>query len=118
MPSEAEHRNKATRNEAFSGSLDLNDNTRAEWATVALFYAAVHLVEAHLDRSLGYHSPNHIDRKKAMAKIPGLRPCFGEYAHLEMLSENCRYGVRPFTKREYDGNARPCFDRFLRLLPN
>jgi hypothetical protein len=52
-----------------------------------------------------------------MAMVSGLKRCFSDYTHLETLSEICRYGTKTFTKRDYDTNAKPCFDRFTKLLP-
>jgi hypothetical protein len=116
MPNEQEHLKKVANNERFIASLDLTNNVNAEWAITALFYAAVHRVEASLAKVLGYHSNTHDDRKRSMATVSGMKGCFPDYRHLETLSRNCRYGIVTFTKRDYD-KARPCFDRLTKQLP-
>ncbi len=115
MPGEAQHLKKADRNQQFAESLDLAKDPNAEWAIVALFYSAVHSVEAVLARDFNLHSANHEQRKKTMARISTMRPCFLEYAHLETLSRNCRYEAKIFKLRDYE-KARPVFDKFKSTL--
>jgi hypothetical protein len=115
MPDEQEHLRKALRNETFAESLDLSSQPNPEWAIVACFYSAVHLVEAHFAKFFNYNSPTHDARKKAMAKDARTKRCFSEYAHLETLSRNCRYGVRTFTEREY-ANTKPLLENIKNSL--
>lgn len=115
MPTEKEHLHKAANNEKFAASLDLANQPNAEWAIVACFYSAVHHVEAHLAKVLGYNSPSHDARKKAMAKDSKTKRCFDEYTHLETLSRNCRYGTNVFTAREY-ANAKPLLEAIKNTL--
>ena len=51
MPSKLEHVTKADGNAAFALSLTLDNQTRIDWALVALFYAAMNYVEAYLATS-------------------------------------------------------------------
>jgi len=48
MPAKDEHLAKARGNESFALSLPLNSNSGVDWALVALFYSAMHYVEAYL----------------------------------------------------------------------
>ena len=115
MPSEAQHLRKADGNQRFAESLNLAQDPNAEWAIVALFYSAVHRVEAVLARDFNLHSTNHEQRKKTMARIGTMRICFPEYSHLETLSRNCRYEAKLFKFNDYE-KARPIFDKFKSTL--
>lgn len=47
MPLKSEHLTKAQANEKFADSLDASVYPNADWALTALFYSAVHYVEAY-----------------------------------------------------------------------
>jgi hypothetical protein len=63
MPNSKQHQDKAQHNRTFLNSLDLHQY--ADWASVAAFYTAVHLVErlrTHLRDPADQHSIDHGDR--------------------------------------------------------
>lgn len=111
MPDERQHLKKAERNETFAESLDLSIPPNAEWAITALFYAAVHLVEAYMAKVLSAHSADHKQRKQFMSCDRTMKNCFPEYRHLETLSRTCRYDAQPMNARDYTSNARPVFQK-------
>ncbi len=67
------------------------------WSCVVRFYAAVHLMNAHLvDKQNIVFDPaatEHKDRAYAMAKCPELRDAPAIYRRLKALSESVRYDV-------------------------
>lgn len=109
MPNEADHLRKARANEAFVTTLDLDAAPGAEWAIVGLFYAGVHLVEAHLASKLSCHSKTHSERSKAMSLDSKLKRCYPAYAHLETLSRDCRYTAQSFSRKDFE-KAKPLFE--------
>jgi hypothetical protein len=52
VPSKDEHIKKAEGNETFAASIQPDNQTQIDWTLVILFYAAVHYVEAYLDKHL------------------------------------------------------------------
>jgi hypothetical protein len=106
MPSEPDHLTKAVCNETFADSLNLVGRTEAEWALTALFYAALHYVEAYLSRQFGFHSGTHESREKAINKDARLRRAYVEYAELKTLGRVARYELTSFGRQEYF-QARP-----------
>jgi len=85
----------------------LNDSSEsADWVIIACFYSALHLVEAALDRKLGYHTeknaPQNISIHGYRKKLIGTyyRKIFREYGKLfndsvlaRYLSDNSTGGV-------------------------
>ncbi len=74
MPHRAEHAQQAQRNVTYARWLlrmQPGDIATRQWATVAIFYAAMHLVEVHFD-AFGLEHVNHGDRHRHMAD-PGFR---------------------------------------------
>src|SRR5437660_1026528 len=69
VPHRAEHIRQAQQNAAHAGWLlrmQPSDSTTCQWATTALFYSAVHLIEVHFDRFSVAHT-THYDRNRDMA---------------------------------------------------
>jgi len=66
-----------------------------DWACVARFYAALHLVNAYLvdkgNVNFDPESTEHKERKQAMAQCPELRDAPQKYRRLKDLSEEVRY---------------------------
>lgn len=103
MPSKDQHRDQATKNELLFQSFDLNDTPYLDWAVVALFYAALHWVEAYLAtvsdpigpqnprREGGHHAGGHSQRYNKVLSSPDLSPIRREYRELMTRSEEARY---------------------------
>ena len=92
MPRDDRHNAKAQRNEQFAESLDHTDATQENWAVVAVFYSALHYVQAVLSGS-SINCKNHLERADEIARDPILKYVAGEYEYLFTTSMLARYGV-------------------------
>ncbi len=100
MPSEADHLAKAERNERFSdtiASAAASAEQFQEWEVVALFYSALHYVDAYLDHSVGTHPASHRERRYAIANSPELWRMRRLYSTLYNYSLDARYSISRFS---------------------
>jgi hypothetical protein len=72
LPTKEEHIAKAEGNAAFALSLPLEDQARIDWALIALFYAAMHYVEAYLS-TIGQHLRSHTTRDIAAGQFAAIK---------------------------------------------
>lgn len=108
MPDLTEHLAQAARNEALSQQLEVQ---HPDWAVTALFYAAVHYVEAYFfDRHTPpqpQHYPTHHRRNVGVAsRLPSVN---NEYQALKTRSQDARYDCIHFTT----GDVRHCRQAYL-----
>ena len=94
MPSVSEHLKQTERNESLYRDLcrlytSVPEYT--EWEVVALFYAALHHVDAWLASSEGVHPRNHAQRNAFVRNNSALNPISDQYARLYRLSVMARY---------------------------
>lgn len=97
MPPAQFHIQKAERNERFYQSCNLGNSSFKEWATVAIFYAALHYVDALLENQASIHPKNHKDREAAISKISQFRQIAPHYLYLYDRSRDARYTDMLFT---------------------
>lgn len=101
MPSKAEHVAKAQRNAAFAHSIQLQDQASIDWALIALFYAAVHYIEAYLailpPQPGGQHVRSHTTRDNWVGRDSNLKRIYSEYRDLKHYGYNARYEMDVFT---------------------
>lgn len=90
MQREDDHRLKALRNEEFAASLDRSDPTKENWAVVAIFYSALHYVQAYFSR-YNVECPGHKERRKEINDDDRIKTVFESYQYLYVLSQNARY---------------------------
>ena len=85
MPSRSEHIAKAEANEEAVRFLE---NDHPDWAVTALFYAAVHWVDAVLDGidEVSIHPKQHRQRRRGIARQPELRTIAEHYRALQDAS--------------------------------
>ena len=90
MPTRNQHAQKAEHDEAFSRHVrdTLNAADFCDWEAIAVYYAALHLVDAKLANH-GVHPPDHAARRKAVAQHLNL--ILREYLALEQLARQARY---------------------------
>jgi len=92
MPGAREHHDQAWHNLAFARS---TSGTDPDWRATALFYAAVHHVDAALDRHLDSHPTDHKQRRDGMAELKErgvlTRDAYTAYRTLETRSRDARY---------------------------
>jgi hypothetical protein len=62
-----------------------------EWAAVAAFYSAVHLVNAYLFELLGLSPGTHEERGGLLARVSDLRRIHAEYEMMRVVAGNARY---------------------------
>jgi hypothetical protein len=117
LPTRDEHVAKAEGNESFAFSIKASDQPSIDWTLTALFYAAVHYVEAYLAKHLDSHLRSHLTRDKYIAREPGLRPIWGAYSFLKYYSYNARYEVAGFTGKDMQDAADYLAEVKRHLLP-
>ena len=103
MPSEQDHRTQEARNWAFYRTeLGGRNAAYCEWAVTAIFYAAVHKVEAFLRRNHVPPSGSHRERKASLRGLRRLR-AIATLEKLETASREARYGCKTsFTPQDLD----------------
>lgn len=92
MPSRDDHLSQAQHNLEFGESLDAAKYS--DWVATALFYTALHYVDAFLDTK-GYHPGKHDVRDGFVAKVQELRPIYDHYRALKDSSRTARYYCPP-----------------------
>jgi HEPN domain len=97
MPSQAEHFYKAVNNKLFADAITPSTPTATGWALTALFYSALHYVEA-FNAKHNCHFSKHEDLNKDIARNPQLAPIFDDYKDLSELSWNARYQAVKYGK--------------------
>lgn len=90
MPSVQVHQRQAQHNEAFVRSFDLDTTPYLDWVVTAMFYAALHLIDAYL-ATKDVHFSTHRGRDSLIWAVRELRPIYGAYRRLKHRSEEARY---------------------------
>jgi hypothetical protein len=86
-----------------------------DWAVTVLFYAALHLTQAYLQRS-EISAENHRQRDQEIRSSEELRPILDPYRALKAHSENARYRCRAFSREEFDSILNGVFDTVVAHL--
>ncbi len=96
MPSRAEHIAKARTNEVVAEELQAG---HPDWALTALFYAAVHWVDAVLDGldGMSVHPRSHTQRDRQVVSRPSLAAIERDYFALKDMSVAARYTAQSFS---------------------
>ena len=118
MPRTSEHLDQAAHNEAFFASIEVA--TYSDWAVTALFYSALHYVDAYLARQ-GHEDPgDHDMRDTLMRNYPVTRAVWNEYRRLKSFSRSARYYAARFKPGEVTGlrlgSLEPIKDRIRSVL--
>ena len=108
MPAKEDHVLKANGNAGFALSLALTSQPNIDWALIALFYAAMHYIEAYLAVQ-GQHLRSHETRDKVVARDKNLRKIFNEYADLKYFGYVARYEPYQFKANDVTSSATPQF---------
>jgi hypothetical protein len=95
LPRKRDHLDKAGGNERFAQALDLGASPNVDWAITALFYAALHYVEAYF-ATTNWHSVDHRARDSAIQRDNKLKVIFDDYSELKNYSINARYFIAGF----------------------
>ena len=99
MPLKQDHILKAQANEAFALSLDDKRTSNIDWIITALFYSAIHYVEAYL-ANLNIHPTTHRARDSAIERDLRLKDIFEDYGELKNYSINARYYMVHFSSAD------------------
>lgn len=97
MASFDEHINQCKSNLLFLSETNSKINSYWDWQVTISFYAAVHLVNAHIAKAANLHYRTHEDTKNALNPYSKLSVCkvpeeiFTTYGKLENLSRRSRY---------------------------
>lgn len=111
MPSKEEHITKADGNAAFAAAIPLNSQPRIDWALIALFYAAMHYVEAYLAVVFNQHVKSHTTRDSIVARDSNLKRIHAEYMDLKFFGYNARYEMYAFKATDFTDQALPKFQK-------
>jgi len=95
----SQHRTRASDNEEFADAVSRMRVTCRGWEATALFYAAVHLVDAYLGKVHNKHPERHVQYDPT--KPPGrnrlvqdhMSLVWDNYRQLQNLSHTARYDV-------------------------
>jgi len=90
MPSQSEHLYKAVHNKQFADGVEPSTPTSVGWALTALFYSALHYVEA-FNAKYNCHFSKHEDLNRDISRNPQLQKIFEDYKDLSNFSWNARY---------------------------
>lgn len=91
---------KSRNNKVFAESLPLKTPTDVGWAMTALFYSALHAINAYL-ASQNRTCSDHEDRAKEIIYDPKINPIYKDYRDLHSLSQNARYHMNIYGKPQY-----------------
>jgi hypothetical protein len=104
VPSKDQHLGKAIGNERFAKSLALSEPPWIEWALTAMFYAAMHYIEAYL-ATRGQHPRSHVTRDGFVGREPNLKRIFIDYQELKTYGLNARYEMVAFKANDVTEHA-------------
>jgi hypothetical protein len=99
-PTSADHIKKAEENKKFGMGIAHDHPTPAGWALVALFYSALHFVEAYLNKRSIFPS-NHNERKDQILTLPELNAIYSQYRFLSDFGFNARYRFNVYGKDQF-----------------
>jgi hypothetical protein len=95
MPSKVEHIDRAKLNEKFADLVTQMNRDHIHWAVVALFYSALHWVDAFL--AIGsVHPEKHFERQEYLSRDPNLHCIIKPYRQLEDDSREARYELASY----------------------
>jgi hypothetical protein len=105
MPPRQSHVERARQNERFFLGFDLTTTPYPDWAAVAIFYAALHWIDAYLDQSVGqiggqqesaaggHHPSSHRERFAKIRDEPYLAAIYAQLRRLYDCSFAARYSL-------------------------
>lgn len=109
----AEHLEKARHNLAFLNTINVADDTFADWAIVVLFYRALHLVSAVAHSEGRDHGSSHAERQSSVDAVFA-PPTAQSYRRLRSRSRIVRYESVRSTAGDFQRLLRSDFEPLLR----
>lgn len=119
MASRNDHIEQAEKNERLYGLLQADQNDWTDWQITALFYAALHYVDAYLIDHCLPEPKSHLAQSEAIANESFLRTQVGmQFATLKDYSRDARYNITrlPNPSDVYGDQFRPIRQSIRRAL--
>jgi hypothetical protein len=107
-----EHLQKARHNLAFFNTMNVADDTFADWAIVVLFYRALHLVSAVAHSEGRDHGSSHAERQLSVDAVFA-PPTAQSYRRLRSRSRIVRYESVRSTASDFERLLRSDFEPLL-----
>jgi hypothetical protein len=98
-----DHLQLAERNRDIARKL-IDDPTTVEWAAIAMFYSAVHYVNAYLWERYHKAPRDHGERTWGVHQDAGINACLSNYDLLKDVAYHARY-TETYTLSEQDARA-------------
>lgn len=114
MPGTAQHLEQAQHNERFFSGIDTD--TYSDWAVIALFYSALHYVDAYLAKEGIVDPGGHDSRDEFVRRYPTTRAIWPQYRRLKSFSMSARYYAARFARGEVKGLERGSFEPIKRQI--
>jgi hypothetical protein len=116
MPDEYRHRTQASHNRAFATIL-CAQTSYADWALVAYFYSALHMMDALIARFTKRHPKNYKERDTLINKLPMIpQEVVNAYHDLLDASQDARYECVRRTVEEVKDDYLPLLDTIARFV--
>ena len=100
MFSKNQHIDKSIANREFAESIPRKNHTCIGWAITALFYSALHRVDAYFSTK-GVGDLQHKERNKRISQDPDLAGMYGDYRDLFTFSYKARYTMACYNEGKY-----------------
>jgi hypothetical protein len=114
------HITQAKKNLATLSEISLNITNTWDWQVTCAYYTSVHLMNAHLAKTVNLHYKTHVDVKKALynsawpCKVPD--DIYTAYSILENYSRRARYLCHETVEQTDDTIAYLTYDRHLKKI--
>ena len=98
----AQHKSKASHNEAFVASINLSTSPFLDWAATGVFYAGLHYIRALASANSFSNVTTYAQLDRLFVSLAPLKRRPDLYVHYRFLkdeSREARYGSRPFKPR-------------------
>lgn len=89
------HLQRAQHNRTFSETVQATINDYDDWQVIAIFYAAIHVLQAYFSAKTSEYPQTHQNRDDLLLRDRNLTPIYKEYRELKQLSVSCRYMCWP-----------------------
>lgn len=116
------HIQQANRNLSVLSGINKHIKDSWDWQVTCCYYVAVHLMNAHIAKTVNLHYKTHVEVKKAIYN--DLWPCkvsddvYTSFASLENLSRRSRYLCNDLLNKNDDNLAYLTFDVHLKKALN
>lgn len=100
MYSVTEYLGKSQRNRDYARSVPLDTPTQVGWAITALFYSALHAINAYFAQS-HIKCFDHDGRGEQIMNDPKISKIYEDYRELRSLSQNARYHMQNYGRGRF-----------------